>query len=1382
MNYHKLLNNQINRYLPESIRQLPELQKMLSVINDSYNAYERDRELSDRAFSISEEEYVEINQRLKHELQVKKKSVEQLKQTIGVIEGDERTKDSDDLLMIARYLNQQVNKRKSAEIVFSSLITNLPSAILLEDENRHISYANQYFCDLFGIPVPPEALQGMDCKNSAEDTKNMFLNPETFVEEINHVLAKRQLVKGQVLELVDGRVLERDYIPIFIEQKYKGHLWSYSDITKKRKAELELKSSEERWQFALEGAGDGVWEYDLETKSVFYSKQYKKMLGYEEDEFKNEQSEWYNKVHPDDQGLLSTTLQDYAENKIKSHAREYRIMHKNGHYLWILDRGTVIARFENGMPKRIIGTHADFTDRKKVEEEYKRISLVASANNSGVLFTKPDGKITWANDGFLKITGYSLGEVIGKTPIELCKGPLTDKASLDKMLNSFYSLQPFSVELLFYKKDGTSFWGRTNTQPVMDSKGTEFFGIIDDITDERELENHFRFVLEKIGDNVWEHDFSTGETKFSDNETHLFGFSKSDFASNVELWWNNVYPDDKPLLEMSNKKYLSGEQTHHAMEYRMIHKSGEIRWVLDKGVVIEKTDDDKPLRIIGTHTDITSIKQAEYAIRESEKQFKSIAENIPGVLYKYEYDDGGNERFTYISPECEKKIGLTEEQLQHFNEIIHPDDAEREKALSRAARDGNTSYYFEGRFKVPNKPVIWLSFSSSFSHENKDGKKVYAGIILNTTKDKEAESILQMRERKYRNIIANMNLGLIEVDNEETIQFANQSFCEMSGYKMDELIGKKASKLFVRDESIEMMEMKNQQRLKGVSDAYEILTKNKKGEPKWWLISGAPRYNDNGELIGSIGIHLDITAQKKIEHELLEAREQAESSVKAKQIFLANMSHEIRTPMNAIIGMANQLRKSTLNTDQQFYLNIINSSANNLLIIINDILDLSKLEAGKLSLEEIGFKPKSLIEQTLQVMTHKAEEKGLILTMSFFDPEIFPVLVGDPYRINQILLNLFSNAIKFTEKGSVAINCRMLIDTAQSQTIEFTVKDTGIGMDDAFMKNLFQKFRQEDDSITRRYGGTGLGMSICKELVEYMGGKISVQSKKGEGTSVTFTILFKKGTMQQLPKKQEEITSSSNLSGKRILVTDDNEMNRLVAVTILKNYAVVLEEAQNGVEAIEKIKNGKFDLVLMDVQMPKMDGLEATKFIRKNISETLPIIALTALALKGDENKFRSAGMNDYLSKPFEEPQLVNMISRWLGVATVSQPEVKEAQTPGTIYDLSKLKEIAKGNQEFIDKMVNMFIEQAPSSVKEIVDAFEAKDFVKVNKVAHRFKTSVNNMGIYSLKNEISELELLADSNPSSAKIKVLVSKLDSVITEVVKELKHLGNESLVKI
>jgi len=409
------------------------------------------------------------------------------------------------------------------------------------------------------------------------------------------------------------------------------------------------------------------------------------------------------------------------------------------------------------------------------------------------------------------------------------------------------------------------------------------------------------------------------------------------------------------------------------------------------------------------------------------------------------------------------------------------------------------------------------------------------------------------------------------------------------------------------------------------------------------------------------------------------------------------------------------------------------------------------------------------MSRVMQVMVHRAEEKGLNFINSFCDARLSPILLGDPYRLNQVLLNLVSNAIKFTHKGNVDITCKVVADYPHKQTVEIAVTDTGIGMEESFATNLFDKFSQEDSSIIRKYGGTGLGMSISKELIDLMQGKINVVSKKGTGTCIAIVIDFEKGTIADLPFKEIVVTDTSLLQGKKILVTDDNEMNQLVAATILQNFGAEITEAFNGAEAIEKIKETNFDLVLMDVQMPVMDGIEATRIIRETISKTLPVIALTAFAINGDNQKCMAAGMNDYLSKPFEESQLLNIISKWLGKSLQSGKNLPEPLNDDeALYDLSKLNEIARNNKVFVDKMINLFIDQIPAAVEEIQAAYLEKNFDTVKRVAHRIKPSIDNMGIGSLKTEVREIEALATENQHSPKLIQLIQQLDSTIKKVV--------------
>lgn len=633
---------------------------------------------------------------------------------------------------------------------------------------------------------------------------------------------------------------------------------------------------------------------------------------------------------------------------------------------------------------------------------------------------------------------------------------------------------------------------------------------------------------------------------------------------------------------------------------------------------------------------------------------------------------------------------------------------------------------------------------------------------------KQAENLLRIREEKYRNITTNMRLGLLEVDNDEMISFANQSFCDMSGYTLIELLGQKASALFAEAGQEGIMQQKNELRKQGHSDAYEIFVNNKNGERKCWLISGAPHYNDKGELIGSIGIHLDITQQKKLEHDLKEAKLLAEKSAQAKELFLANMSHEIRTPMNAIMGMSHQLNKTTLTSRQSIFLDAIHNSAEHLLVIINDILDISKIEAGKLNLEHIGFNLQSLVKSALQVMQHKAEEKGLILTTQI-DDSISPVLIGDPYRLKQVLLNMISNSIKFTEKGSVQVSCHLFTVTERSQQLRITITDTGIGMDEAFLGQLFTKFVQEDNSVARKYGGTGLGMSISKKLIELMSGTIDVQSRKGHGTSITFMLPFAVGNESDLPAKEAVEFDSSVLQGSRILLVEDNEMNRLVATTVLEHYGVDFVEATNGEEAIALLQQFEFHLVLMDVQMPVMNGIAATHFIRQHISATIPIVALTANAIKGESDKCLEAGMNAYISKPFEEAVLVRTIANLLGKEiTVKPAETNTAPANQGLFDLGDLRKLSHGDEVFVARVISLFVKTAPGSLNEMKTALQRHDFAKIKSVAHGLKPTIDSLGIAGMKTRIREIESCAVNNLSANELHKLIEESEQIISTVI--------------
>ncbi|SEM59643.1 PAS domain S-box-containing protein [Chitinophaga rupis] len=763
-------------------------------------------------------------------------------------------------------------------------------------------------------------------------------------------------------------------------------------------------------------------------------------------------------------------------------------------------------------------------------------------------------------------------------------------------------------------------------------------------------EQRMRLALQTIEDNVWEYDFEQRKMVFAQVNNSVLKLRRLEYVDKEnEEWWREIYEEDLHIAVDTFRKYKQGLISKHSVEYRMHCADGSIKWILNRGGVIKRDSEGQVLKVVGAITDIDALKNIQAELRTTANRLSNLLASLQsGVLVEDEARRivMANQQFCSllsIPAPPEALIGLdcsqTVDQSKHL--FKNP-----ELFLNRVAEILEDRQPVTGEeLEMADGRILERSYIPVFlDNEHKGHLWKYNDI----TKRKQSETIIRLQEEKYRNIIANMNLGLTEVDLEERILYANQSFCEMSGYSLDELMNKVAPTLFMGKGNEHFTREKLQLRAQGISDAYELAVRNKKGQLKWWLVSGAPRYNDANELVGSIGIHLDITSHKQLELALMEARQAAEESAHAKETFLANMSHEIRTPISAILGMSRQLGETSLDQEQSLFLDNINKASEHLLVIINDILDISKIEAGMLQLENIDFRPAELVEQAITLMTLRAQEKGLLLSMKM-EAGPWPVIMGDPFRLKQVLLNLLSNSIKFTEKGGVHITFNTMSWRGNQLTAVITVADTGIGMDEATLKNIFQNFTQGDKTTARKYGGTGLGMAISKQLVEMMGGTIQLQSKPGAGTSVVLRIPFDIGKEKNIPVKEKQIIDSSILKDCRVLLAEDNEINRLIACRILEKHGLVVTAVNNGQEALNAMAKQPFDVVLMDMQMPVMDGLEATAFIRANISRDIPVIALTANAIKGENEKCIQAGMNDYISKPFEPSTLISTIAHLVG-------------------------------------------------------------------------------------------------------------------------------------
>ncbi|MBL4651850.1 MAG: PAS domain S-box protein [Flavobacteriales bacterium] len=774
-------------------------------------------------------------------------------------------------------------------------------------------------------------------------------------------------------------------------------------------------------------------------------------------------------------------------------------------------------------------------------------------------------------------------------------------------------------------------------------------------------------------------------------------------------------------------------------------------------------------------------KQSENALKESEQKYRQIIEGASDIIYRTDLKG----YFTYANKIALKITGMKEGDIlgKHFSSLVREDYKKKAlKFYANVFRKQIKTSYWEFPLSATNTgQEVWIGQNITLLIDNNRIISIQA-VARDITDRKLAEKQIQMSEEKYRNIIENMELGLLEMNESDSILHANDRFYEMTGYSLGELDNECFLVKLLDDRFKSRVSLNNLKKILGEEKikAYEIQLRKKTGELIWVLASDSPLYDKNHEIVGSIGIYLDISERKEAEKELNRAKNLAEQSAKAKSQFLANMSHEIRTPMNGIMGLTGLLINNTEVTGKQHnYLNAIITSSETLMVIINDVLDISKIEAGKFTIEKRNFKARDVISSIVEIFSNKAAEKGLLLNVDI-DPTLPDILIGDVTRLNQILYNILGNAIKFTQEGEVKLTVKVKKKNKSGVEVGYIISDTGIGIPKSKLTSVFRAFTQANGDTTRKYGGTGLGLTIVKKLVELQYGSITAESAPGKGSVFTVVINYEIAQNIQEEKAVNGCENSNNidrLHSLNVLLVEDNPVNQMVTNDLLSEKGSNVKIANNGKEAIEMLSSENFDIILMDMQMPVMDGYQATAYIRSKMEQgkqNIPILALTAHAIEGEIEKCKKAGVDDYLAKPFHPQALfikiVELVDKMCTpVKDISQhPDNSEQEK---VTDISILKEFTNNKTKLIIDTIHTLIEEIPKDVELIEKAFNEQNWERLRSVAHRTKPNFMLVASEGLKNDVLKIEEYARETANLNQIPDLLEKIKHKIPFLIKGL-----------
>ena len=1001
------------------------------------------------------------------------------------------------------------------------------------------------------------------------------------------------------------------------------------------------------YRHLFEESPEGIVTLDKSGLVVEANKTFLRLFGYSMEELRGRELD--DVILPDN---LSSEGKDFSRRVLQNESIEAETTRKrkDGSLIQVSVLGTPVMSGKKRIG--IYGIYRDITRQKAAEQslresEERYRSIVESAQD--IIYSADlAGRFLYANPNALRATGYSENEIIGTKYLDLIPEYFRPKAE------AFYRRQVLSGTASTYfefptvRKDGKEIWlGQIVQLMQREGRPAGIQAIARDITERKRMEDELRehqtqlaMVVDTVNEGITFSDANGHFEVFNATMERLTGYTKDE--ANATDFSKLLYPDASARQRaLDGLKELLEKGELHDVETSIRTKTGERRILL---VATRLLHANGRTMFLSAYRDITERKRMEENLEANRAWLTAIFDNV-GVGVSVV---GATGRYLQANKWWTQRLGYTQEELLQLTnyDITHPDDRESSEMEMRALIEGRVGHYeLEKRYVCKNGEVFWATLAATPIRRPGGQLEAVVGIISDITERKRVQEELQVSEERFREMFDEAPVGYHELDTSGRITRVNQTELKTLGYTAEEMCGRPVWEFIEERDASRQSVLEKLDGKRPPGRNVERTYRRKDGSTVPILCEDKLLLDLEGKITGIRTTLQDITDRKRMEEELKSAKEAAEAATKAKSEFLAVMSHEIRTPMNGVIGMTDLLTQTPLSPEQSDLVETLRVSGETLLTVINDILDFSKIESGKIELEEAQFEPRTCIEEVYDLLSQKASTKNLDL-LYWIDPEVPSGILGDKYRLRQILLNLVGNAIKFTEKGEIYTSVALKWKVGKVFELQFSVRDSGIGIPQDKLDRLFKAFMQVDSSTTRRYGGTGLGLAISMRLVELMKGKIWVESEVGSGSTFHFTIQSSVPTSSEVLPEVYVRGKEVSIIGRRVLLVDDNATNLRILRELCNHWQLIPRATQSPAEALEWIRKGDpFDLGILDMQMPDMDGEQLARAIRA----TRPAGSLQLVLLSSLGSAMKDGGRGGDLfyaevAKPVKQSQLYNVI------------------------------------------------------------------------------------------------------------------------------------------